>query len=188
MAELDAGPPDDAPFFVSDIDEDAPDVRLIIVGITGPPERWKPIAKRVGRVCRYMLFPFPEDPSADQTLFGNMVEYADVADTLQGRVIEGQPTLVFCVPGIDSNRRIGILTELLPRTLDHHQCHGCFLHFTPDRTQHDLDEGLLRAEAAGHTTMNLGPGPSSPEAESLEQRLAEWMTALDPQAVSSDES
>lgn len=153
-------------------------IRIILVGIMGPPERWRPIYSALEEVCRPMIFPFSKDePDKDRTVAANVVEYADVAGDLKGNVISGDPTIVFCLPGIDRNRRIGILAEMLPGVLSHHEVHGSLLYCKQDEDA--LFEGILEAKSRGFDTCNLGPIEELTK-EDVQKWAAEWLVRLDP--------
>lgn len=169
-------------------EEDSPPVRVILLGILGPPERWQAIYGVIERVCQPMCFPFsPDEPQHDRRLFANVVEYATTATDLQGDLISGQPTVVFCMPGIDRTRRIGILSEAIPRSLVHHQIYGGLLYFGVDQTE-EMSTGLVEAMARGFNTWMVGDELPDLSEQDLAQSLSQWMARLDPQAGGSDDS
>ena len=73
-----------APFAV----QTEPSIRVVLVGILGPPERWQPAYTAVEEICRPMIFPFsPDEPGTDKTVAANVVEYVDVAADMKGQVL-----------------------------------------------------------------------------------------------------
>jgi hypothetical protein len=154
-------------------------VRIILVGIIGPPQRWKPVYTATEEVCRPMIFPFsPDQSEKDKTVCGNVIEYAQVASDLKGSVIAGDPTMVFCMPGIDRNRRIGLFAEMLPRVLSHHHIHGSLLYFGQDHD--DLFTGIMEAQMRGFTTHKLGETVDDFDKEDFQEWWAQWLVDLDP--------
>jgi hypothetical protein len=157
-------------------------VRVVLIGITGPPEQWQPVYRAVERACRPMCFPFsPDEPETDKKIFANVVEYADTAHDLQGNLIEGQPTIAFCLPGIDRNRRVGIFAEAIPRVLSHHEIFASLLYFGQDQTE-GLLPGILEARCRGVDTIKLGGAPDDFTSSDTTEQVAEWMVGLDPQS------
>lgn len=154
-------------------------VRIVLVGIAGPPERWKPIYSSLEEVCRPMLFPFsPDQPEKDKTVAANVVEYADVASDLKGNVIAGEPTMVFCLPGIDRNRRIGILAEVLPKALSHHNLYGSLLYSGEDVSE--LFPGIIEAKTRGFQTHEVEQTMGDLDKEAFQRWWAQWLISLDP--------
>lgn len=64
----------------NDSEQKEPDpVRVILVGILGPPERWQPLYSVVDNVCRSMCFPFsPDQPGTA----GNLSQLGQTARML----------------------------------------------------------------------------------------------------------
>lgn len=168
--------------------EEDPPVRVILLGVLGPPERWQAIYGVVEQVCQPMCFPFsPDEPEHDRRLFANVVEYASTATDLQGDLISGQPTVAFCLPGIDRTRRMGIVAEAIPRSLLHHQIYGGLLYFGVDQNE-EMSTGLVEAMARGFDTWMVGDELSDLSERDLAQSLSQWMTRLDPQASGPEDS
>lgn len=156
-------------------------VRIILLGIAGPPQRWEPVYNAAEQISRPMIFPFsPDEPEKDKAVCGNVVEYAEVASDLKGNVISGDPTMVFCLPGIDRSRRVGLLSILLPEVLSHHDIYGSLLYFGQDRD--DLYPGVLEAQIRGFTTHKLGETIDDFDPEALQQWWRDWLVDLDPMA------
>lgn len=154
-------------------------VRIVLAGIAGPPAHWKPVYSALEEVCRPMLFPFsPDQPGKDKAVCGNVVEYAEVASDLKGNVIAGQPTMVFCMPGLDRNRRFGLFAEMIPRVLSHHDIYGSLLYFSEDTK--DLYAGIIEAKIRGFETRKLAGRAEDFDKESYQRWWANWLKSLDP--------
>ena len=126
-----------------------------------------------------MIFPFsPDQPEKDKAVCGNVVEYAEVASDLKGNVIAGDPTMVFCLPGIDRNRRIGLFAELLPTVLSHHDLHSSLLYFSQDGAHHST--GIKEARKRGVATHELKGTADDFDKDSFQEWWADWLVKLDP--------
>lgn len=142
-------------------------VRVVLLGIAGPPEHWKPVYQATEEVCRPMLFPFsPDQPEKDKTVMANVVEYAEVASDLKGNVIAGEPTMVIALPGIDRTRRAGLLVKMLPQVLSHHEVHGSLVYFSQDRSE--IFPGVREAKQEGIATHCAGSSISDFDKEAVE--------------------
>jgi hypothetical protein len=157
--------------------------RTIIIGILGGQDLWGDVAKEIEPVCRYMLMPFsPDETDNDREIFGNICEYSLTlsemrADEDEKGIIKGEPSVVFCVPGIDRRRRMRILTEAIPEVMEeaNHELHELFLYYEDSMNEDALFAPIIEARAKGFAAKEI----SSPK--DAREKTAEWLVGLDPQ-------
>lgn len=162
-------------------------IRVVFLGITGRPKDWQPVVQAASSVCQPMIFPFsPDDTDRDRRICGNVVEYADTAVDLKGEVIDGTPTIVFLLPGLDSIRRLFLLCDVLPRTLTHHEVHTALVYFEEDLGD-PLLTGILKARMRGVDTYQWTSGDVS-DPTSFRSWWTNWLVEKDPQHEGAAES